>query len=72
MSRHVPQVPPAAVGMASGLEFAFEFLHWASAFRRPPHWREIAGRWQVDRATAYRYRAAYLRFLERNGWMIAP
>lgn len=64
-SRCVPQVPGVAVGQLCGLEFAFEFLLWAQQRSGVPEWRAIAARWHVSRATAYRYRAAYARFLAR-------
>lgn len=43
------------------LEFAMRFLCWASTFRRPITRDDIVARWDVSRATAYRYLAAYER-----------
>lgn len=47
-------------GMASSFELAIRFTDWASTL--PPDgltWQAIVARWNVSKATAYRWRAAF-------------
>lgn len=67
---HFPSPPKDSPGLCSGLQFAFEFLAWAASRRDAPSWHEIASRWNVSRATACRYRRAYVDFVERQQMMV--
>lgn len=45
---------------AKGLELAFRFLLWMQGHREVPTWKQIRDHWGVCKATAYRWRNAYL------------
>lgn len=50
-------------GISTSFELALRFHLWWQQQRKTPHWRAIATHWNVDRATAYRWRNAYLAAL---------
>lgn len=54
------------------LEFAMRFLVWASTFRRTITRDDVMARWDVSRATAYRYLAAYNRALAGGQFTFSP
>lgn len=58
-------IPENAQGVGIALEFVIEFLRWAD--NTVPSPAEIMDRFGVSRATAYRYRLAYLTMLEKYG-----
>lgn len=45
-------------GACSSMELGIRFADWCSQHRNGPTWRQIATRWSVDRATAYRWLSA--------------
>lgn len=47
-------------GLQHSLEFCIRFLDWADHLGRIPTPTDIARRWNVSRATSYRYRSALL------------
>lgn len=52
-------------GIGSSLEFAMLFARWADGHREIVSFRDIMERWGCSRATAYRYRNAYIAVKER-------
>lgn len=58
-------IPENAQGSAIALEFVIEFLRWANGTLPTP--AAIMDRFDVSRATAYRYRLAYRTALEKYG-----
>lgn len=52
-------LPKNVVGIVGLLEWALAFARWASLLREPPTWEQISERWDVSRATAYRYKSAW-------------
>lgn len=53
-------------GFTSSLEFAMYFNQWASERGNDPSVSDIRAHFEVSRATAFRWRRAYLDALERN------
>ncbi len=58
--------PKGAEGMLSALEFALEFAEWAKDRGDRLTHKAIAERWEVDRATAYRWLGAWRAFQDRR------
>lgn len=52
-------------GMATALEFAMEFRRWADAERQVTP-AKIQTRWNVSRATAYRWNLSYQAVIGRE------
>ena len=63
--KEVPAVRPP-LGMTSALEFALEFQDWATRPGQAVTREAIQNRWDVSRATAYRYLAAWRATQERR------
>lgn len=58
---HAPQfiIGNKNPGIASAFELAIRFSDWARSLSTPMTWRLIAEHWHVNRATAYRWLAAW-------------
>lgn len=65
MNKVSARIPQGCHGATVVLDFAIEFLQWADG--KVPAWQDIANRFQVSRATAYRYRKAFSNELEKYG-----
>ena len=52
-------LPKGAVGLLSQLHWSLTFTHWASSLNDIPTVQQICERFDVSRATGYRYRAAW-------------
>lgn len=46
-------------GIKSNFEFAIRFAHWCDTQMKAPTWRDVKRHYRVNRATAYRWLAAW-------------
>lgn len=53
-------MPKSCVGIASALEFVLSFVRWAQGLPGDPTVQQIQQHFDVSRATAYRWRGAWL------------
>jgi hypothetical protein len=53
------RLPKGAVGLLSQLHWSLTFTQWAASLRGIPTVQQICDRFEVSRATGYRYRAAW-------------
>ena len=58
--RKAPCLPQREACPHRGFALALAFTRWALQQRDPPTWQAIANRFDVSRATAYRWREAWL------------
>ena len=58
-------LPAGSIGMVCALEFAMEFRKWADA-QHALTADAIKARWQVSRATSYRWLSAYRNVVSRE------
>ena len=69
MKHTTGQIPNGAAGFVRTLQFALAFDRWARQVQRADEELPVAAiqrRWDVSRATAYRWRAAYRAFREAD------
>jgi hypothetical protein len=52
-------LPKGAIGILSQLHWSLTFTHWALLLNDVPTVQQICERFDVSRATGYRYRAAW-------------
>lgn len=57
--RKYPQFHPKTAGIGSAFELAIRFVDWADQFKGGPSSQQIRAHWQVSKATAYRWLAAW-------------
>jgi hypothetical protein len=57
---------PTTIGVCVALEAAVEFWLWCEQQRVPPTWQDIQKRYEVSRATAFRWLAAYRNVREKQ------
>lgn len=58
------KMPKNSVGFLNMMQFSLSFLEWANSRRTAITWEMIRDDWQVHRATAYRWLAAWNAFQE--------
>lgn len=59
-SHHGVRIPKHAAGIATAIEFCIHFVKWADRQPKPLSAVAIQNHWEMSRASAYRWRAAYL------------
>lgn len=60
------RLPLNVIGIVSQMEWALVFLEWAGSLNGPPSAELIRRRFDVSRATSYRYKSAYDAMVERK------
>lgn len=66
MADRMPRHFHVPAGFTTSLDFAMYFNKWAAARGGDPSIDDITCRFEVSRATAFRWRRAYRDALERN------
>lgn len=60
MRQQVASMAPKIAGIANAFELVLRFAAWAGQLRGDPSVEQIRDQFNVSRATAYRWRAAWL------------